>query len=154
MVSLLFNIVEPDSAVFGEKDFQQLCVIQRLVRDLAFPVQIVPGPIVREADGLAMSSRNAYLSDEQRSQAVVLNRSLREAVARVSAGERDCETIVRGIKQRVEEQPLAHIDYVALVDAGTLRPLSGWLPGTARLALAVRFGDTRLIDNILLEPTS
>ncbi len=154
VVSMLFNIVEPDAAVFGEKDFQQLCVIQRMVRDLAFPLTIVPGPIVREPDGLAMSSRNAYLGTDQRSQAVVLNRSLRAAAERVGAGERDCAALVAGVRETIGEQPLAEIDYVELVDAGTLLPVSGQLADPARLAVAVRFGATRLIDNIQLTPAA
>ena len=152
VVGLLFNIVEPDVAVFGDKDFQQLRVIQQMVRDLRFPIEIVGGPIARESDGLAMSSRNAYLSPEQRSQAPALNRTLRWAAAEVSAGWTDTERLRGAIRERIERQPLAEVGYVEVVDAATVEPIAGDIAGPARAAVAVRFGATRLIDNIALTP--
>lgn len=152
VVSILFNQVEPDVAVFGCKDFQQLRVIERMTADLGFPIEIVGGPIVREHDGLAMSSRNAYLTDDQRAQAPALRRALLWAVDAAGAGTMDAADLLRGIRDRIEEQPLAEIDYVALVDADDLQPLEGVVDHAARVAVAVRFGPTRLIDNAPLGP--
>ncbi len=149
VVSKLFNIVQPDRAYFGQKDAQQLAVIRRMVRDLNFPLEIVPMPIVREADGLALSSRNRYLSAEERQQALILNQSLQAAAAAVAAGERDAKKLTDSVRARIQTMPLAEIDYVELVDED-MQPaedISGW----RLLALAVRFGKTRLIDNIVLE---
>jgi len=154
VVSILFHQVEPDLAVFGEKDFQQLQVIQRMTRDLQMPVEIVPGPIVREADGVAMSSRNANLSADERAQAVVLNRSLRWAADQVAAGARDVAALTAAVRERIDAEALAAVDYVEVVDAETLAPVTGSLSSPARMALAVKFPSARLIDNWLLEPVA
>lgn len=153
VVAKLFHIVEPDAAVFGQKDAQQLAVIRRMVRDLDFPVEIVPAPIVREPDGLAMSSRNAYLSAEERAQASVLRRALLEAEGRVRSGEADAAAIRRAMAAVVAGAPLAELDYAEVVDAESLEPLVR-LDRPALAALAVRFGKTRLIDNTLLSSAS
>jgi len=152
VVSILFNQVEPDVAVFGSKDFQQLRVIERMTADLGFPIEIVGGAIVREHDGLAMSSRNAYLTDEQRAQAPALRRALLWAVEAAAAGTMDAAALVQGVRDRIGEQSLAEIDYVELVDADDLQPFSGIVDRPARAAVAVRFGATRLIDNVPLGP--
>ena len=154
VVSLLFNVVEPDVAVFGAKDFQQLRVIEQMVRDLRFPIEIVGGPIVREPDGLAMSSRNAYLQPDERAQAPVLREALLAAAARVAAEGGDAGAVRAAIRARIETQPLAAVDYIDVVDRETLEPLSGPVVREARAAVAVEFGATRLIDNIALLPPS
>ena len=152
VVLKLFNIVRPDVAVFGRKDFQQLQVIRRMVRDLDLVISVVGGPIVREGDGLAMSSRNAYLSPEQRVQALALSQSLELASARMAEGPAEATEILAVVRRHLTARPLADIDYVALVDPEELTPVSGVVIGPALLALAVRFGETRLIDNRVLEP--
>jgi pantoate--beta-alanine ligase len=152
VVAKLFHIVEPDRAYFGRKDAQQLAVIERMTRDLLLPVAIVGCPTVREPDGLACSSRNVYLSAEQRAQAVALSAGLRAAEAAFAAGERDAESLRRAARAPIEAQPLAAIDYVSLADAGTLRELEGLVTGPALLSMAVAFGTTHLIDNTTLEP--
>jgi pantoate--beta-alanine ligase len=146
VVAKLFNILSPDVAVFGEKDFQQLAVIRRMVRDLDFKVEIVGVPTVREADGLACSSRNQYLNAEERKQAAVLHRAL---VAAENLGKKSAKEIADLAREVISEAPLARIDYVELVDAETLQPLEAVRPNSL-LALAVFFGKTRLIDNIVL----
>ena len=150
VVLKLFNLVQPHVAVFGSKDFQQLQVIRRMVRDLAVPVEIIGAPIIREAGGLALSSRNAYLTDEERSQALALNRSLALVEKLFADGERDPGALMAAVREHIEAQPLADIDYVQLVDAEELTPLYGPVDRPAVLALAVRFGRTRLIDNRVL----
>ncbi len=150
VVTKLLNIVAPDVAYFGQKDAQQVAVIRRMVIDLNMDVEIKPVPIVREADGLAMSSRNVYLSAEERQAALVLSRSLRMARERVVAGERDMGALQSAVLEMIQAEPLANIDYVQIVDYDTLEPVSQ-LGGRALLALAVRFGKTRLIDNVVLE---
>lgn len=152
VVSLLFHLVEPDSAVFGEKDYQQLKVIQRLVRDQAFPVEIVPGPLVREPDGVAMSSRNAYLGVEEREQATVLHRSLFWARDQVAAGRPAGPDLAGEVRAHIEESPLADVDYVSLVDDDELTPVVAATHRPTRLAVAVHFGKTRLLDNVRLAP--
>ncbi|MEX2446728.1 MAG: pantoate--beta-alanine ligase, partial [Dehalococcoidia bacterium] len=137
-------------AYFGQKDAQQLMVIRRLARDLRFPVEIIGCPIVREADGLALSSRNVYLSPEERQQALSLSRGLRAAEAAWGDGMRDADALRRCVREEIEAQPLADIDYVSLADAGTLGELDGLVAPPALLSLAVRFGATRLIDNVVL----
>ena len=152
VVTVLLSIVAPDRAYFGEKDAQQLAVIRRLVRDLALPVEVVGCPTVRDPDGLALSSRNVYLSAEERWQALALSAGLAAAQAAFEDGVRDAETLRRIVRDRVEAQPLAQADYVSLADAGTLDELDGELLGDALLSLAVRVGATRLIDNVTLRP--
>ena len=152
VVAKLFNVVLPHVAVFGEKDAQQLRVIRRLVRDLRFPVEIVPGPTVREPDGLAQSSRNQYLTPAQRPQAACLRRALDEAERLFAGGERDPRTIVAAMRARIAEAPDAKIDYVSIVDDETLQPLAGPIVRPALAALAVWVGKPRLIDNAVLRP--
>lgn len=150
VVAKLFNIVLPTRAYFGEKDYQQLQVIKRMVRDLNFPVEIVPMPIVREPDGLAMSSRNQYLAPEERGDALVLGEALDDFRQRVAGGERDALKLAQKMSELIESVPSAEIDYVAVVDAETLEDVAT-LSGRTLAALAVRFGDTRLIDNTVVE---
>ena len=149
VVCALFNLVRADVAVFGEKDAQQLAVIRQMVRDLHIPVEIVPGPTVREADGLAMSSRNAYLSPDERRAATVLHRSLRAAADQIAAGERRGDEVRRRMREVLKSEPLAHVDYVEVVDAESFQPVE-MLSGRLVLPLAVRVGGTRLIDNFQL----
>lgn len=151
VVLKLFNLVRPNVAVFGRKDYQQLAVLRRMVRDLDVDTEVVGMPIVREADGVAMSSRNAYLDAEQRSQASVLHRGLDLAERLVAQGERGVEAILSSVADRIREQSLADIDYVELVDADSLATICD-LERPGVLALAVRFGNTRLIDNRVLTP--
>jgi len=152
VVSKLFNIVKPDVAYFGQKDAQQVAVIQRMVADLNLDLEIVPVPTVREPDGLAMSSRNTYLSPAERQAALVLSRSLAMARDLVMAGERNMSALAAAIRAMIAEEPLAEIDYVEIVDYAALQPVER-LERRALAALAVRFGKTRLIDNITLEPS-
>jgi pantoate--beta-alanine ligase len=149
VVTKLFNIVQPDYAFFGMKDAQQVAVITQMVRDLNMPVEVVPCPIIREADGLAMSSRNVYLSDEERKQALVLSRSLKKAQEMVERGARDVTALREAITAIIQESPLAEIDYIEIRSYPELAPLTE-LRGSCLIALAVRFGRTRLIDNIML----
>jgi pantoate--beta-alanine ligase len=149
VVAKLFNILSPGAAVFGEKDFQQLAIIRRMVRDLNFGIEIIGVPTVREGNGLACSSRNQYLSKEERVEAPVLRKALLAASAQARAGEKSAKTIIHGARQLIDEAPRARIDYVELVDAENLRPLETVRPDSL-LALAVFFGKTRLIDNIWL----
>ncbi len=145
VVAKLFNILQPDAAVFGEKDFQQLAIIRRMVRDLNYKIDIVAMPTVREEDGLACSSRNAYLNSEERNQAAVLRKAL---LAAKDSGKKLAKDIVDLTRKIVGEAPLARIDYVDLVDADTLQPIESVKPNSL-IALAVFFGKTRLIDNIV-----
>ena len=149
VVAKLFNILRPDIAVFGEKDFQQLAIIRRMVRDLNFPVEIVGVPTVRESDGLAMSSRNQYLNTEERAQATVIRRALLQAATDAKKGEHSAANIVRRIRETIKGAPLARVDYVELVDSLTMQSVSEVRPGSL-VAVAVFFGKTRLIDNILI----
>ncbi len=149
VVAKLFNILLPNVAIFGEKDFQQLTIIRRMVRDLNFPVKIASVDTVREPDGLAFSSRNKYLGTEERSQAPVLCTGLTKGVELVQAGETSVNRIDAAIRSIIEMAPLARIDYIEVVDAETLQPLDTVRPNS-RLVLAVFFGKTRLIDNIQL----
>jgi pantoate--beta-alanine ligase len=151
VVTKLLAIVGPDLAYFGEKDFQQLAVIKRMVRDLDLPVKVVGAPIVRECDGLAMSSRNVYLSAEERAAAPVLYRALRGAETLALDGERDVRLIEDEMRTTVEAEPLASLDYAVVVDAATLEPLDELGTRPARALVAVRLGATRLIDNIAVE---
>ncbi len=149
VVAKLFNILAPDVAIFGEKDFQQLVIIRRMVRDLNFPVTIVGVPTVREDDGLAYSSRNQYLNAEERKQATVLRGSLLKAVELARAGEASGAKIVSIVRDMIATAPRARVDYVEFVDAETLQPREKVQPNSL-LAVAVFFGKTRLIDNIRL----
>jgi pantoate--beta-alanine ligase len=149
VVLKLFNIVQPDAAYFGQKDAQQARLILQLVRDLDVPVQIRVCPIVREPDGLALSSRNRYLDAEQRRHATVLYRALQEARDLIERGERDPIRVRRSLAERVAATPGAVLDYAEVVAADTLRPPDR-LGGEVLLALAVNFGSTRLIDNLLV----
>jgi pantoate--beta-alanine ligase len=147
VVAKLFHLVMPDKAYFGQKDAQQVAVIQQMVKDLDFDLQVVVCPIKREADGLAMSSRNTYLSPRQRSDAVVLFQSLAEAQQMIASGERSALAVARSIETRIKPVQDAVIDYISVVDAETLTDLER-LEGKILIALAVKFGKTRLIDNI------
>ena len=151
VVAKLFNIVAPTRAYFGEKDAQQVAVIRRLVRDLDLPVEVVACPTVREADGLALSSRNVRLSPAQRAAAPVLHRALRAAQSLAAAGGRDAERLRAAVRAVVASEPLADLDYVSVADPGSLEELSR-LDGPALLSLAARFGPVRLIDNLVLAP--
>lgn len=149
VVLKLFNIVQPHRAYFGMKDYQQMVLIRRMVEDLNLPVEIVPCPIVREPDGLAMSSRNMYLTPEQRQAATVLFRSMQWAQAQVNAGERDAHSIREGVLNMIQSEPLVRVDYVEVVHPETFEPMET-IDDHALLALAVYLGQTRLIDNCLL----
>ncbi len=150
VVLQLFNIVQPDMAYFGQKDAQQARVIDRMIRDLHVPVRLRVLPIVREPDGLALSSRNQYLDAQQRQNAVALSRALEEVQLRVELGERDPAALVKLLTERIAGTPGAVLDYAAVVDGETLQPATQ-LAGNILVALAVRFGATRLIDNLVLE---
>jgi pantoate--beta-alanine ligase len=152
IVLKLFNLTQADRAYFGQKDAQQVSVIETMVRDLNVPVTVIRAPIVREADGLALSSRNVYLTPEQRRDALILSRSLQAAREAVDAGERDVTALRRLVTDMITEQSGGVIDYVEIVEAGNLKALER-LSGRVLLALAVKFGSTRLIDNIVLEVT-
>jgi pantoate--beta-alanine ligase len=147
----LFTICRPHRAYFGQKDYQQSLVVKRLVADLNLDLEIVLLPTVREPDGLALSSRNVLLGPAEREQAVVLSRSLSRAQAAVRAGERDAERVRRAIEGEIRTAPLAVQEYVGICDPETLEPLER-IPGRAVALVAARFGTTRLIDNMLLEP--
>lgn len=150
VVAKLFNLVEPDKAYFGQKDAQQAAVIIKMAKELNMNVSIITCPIVREADGLAMSSRNVYLNREERKAALVLSKSLFEAEAAIRTGERNAEKVLAGILAKINGESLADIDYVAVVDAATLEDVRQ-IKGKVLLAMAVKFGKTRLIDNISVE---
>ncbi|HZO89259.1 MAG TPA: pantoate--beta-alanine ligase [Chthonomonadaceae bacterium] len=152
VVTKLFNIVQPDRAYFGQKDYQQLLLIERLVRDLNIPTTIVPVPTVREPDGLAMSSRNAYLSPEERRAATVLYRALQRAEELVKAGATDPVQVQAELEALIASEPLAQSDYVALVHPDTLQPVTTLADAVTLVALAVRIGKVRLIDNALIAP--
>ena len=149
VVAKLFHMLSPDAAVFGEKDFQQLAIIRRMVRDLNFPVEIIAVPTVREADGLACSSRNRYLDPAEREQATVLRRALQTAQELAGQGESSAAAILASAREMIATAPLARIDYLELVNAETLQPIEIVRPNSL-IALAVFFGPTRLIDNIRL----
>jgi pantoate--beta-alanine ligase len=150
VVTKLFTATWPDRAYFGQKDAQQVRVIRRLVTDLLLPVEIVICPIVREPDGLALSSRNVYLSPEEREQALALSRGLQRAEAAWNDGLRNPDVLRGLVFGEIEAQPLASIDYISLADAETLEECFGRVPGDGLLSVAVRFGATRLIDNVTL----
>jgi len=150
VVNKLFHLVEPDRAYFGQKDAQQVMVIKQMVRDLNMNVEIVNAPIVREDDGLAMSSRNVYLSTAERKAATVLSRSLQGAEQAVNNGETDALTLRKQITEKIKSDSMADIDYVEILSIPDLEPIQV-LHGQVLIALAVRFGKTRLIDNTIVE---
>lgn len=150
VVCKLFHIVMPDRAYFGQKDAQQLAVIRRMVRDLDLDIQIVGCPIIREEDGLAKSSRNTYLSREERKAALVLSRAVFLGEDLMKKGERDADTILAAMRSLIGEEPLAKIDYVEMVDADSIEPLAR-ARGRVLTAMAVYIGTTRLIDNFIME---
>ncbi len=149
VVAKLFNAFTPDKAYFGQKDAQQVVVVQQVVRDLNFPLEVVVCPIVREPDGLALSSRNVYLNPEERRAAAVLYRALSAAKAKYDAGERDAEMLRAALSSTIAAEPLAREEYVSAADPDTLAELDQVEKG-ALLSMAVRIGKTRLIDNMLL----
>ena len=154
VVLKLLNITQCDVAVFGEKDYQQLAIIRRMVADFNVPVHILGHPIVREPDGLAMSSRNAYLTSGQRTEALALNEALLLARQAWQAGERQASVISRLMTDRIQHAPSAQIDYVRVVDTVSLKPVAEACGDSILCALAVRFGHTRLIDNTVLHSAS
>jgi len=151
VVAKLFHIVAPDRAYFGEKDAQQLALIERMVADLNFPIDIVPVPTVREPDGLAISSRNARLTSEERAAAPIIHRALQQACRRVGEGVRCSSEIRRIAVEMLAQEPRARLEYVEVVDPRTMAPVET-VAGRVRIAAAVWFGRTRLIDNVLAEP--
>ena len=150
VVAKLLHIVQPNRAYFGQKDAQQLVVVRRMVRDLHLDVEIVPLPTVREPDGLAMSSRNVYLSPQEREAALVLSKALQQAEQRFAGGERDGERLRTAMRELIGQEPLAQLDYVSVADVETLQELE-LVEGAALASLAVRIGRTRLIDNVILQ---
>ena len=149
VLARLFHLVGASHAYFGQKDAQQVAVVRRMVRDLAFPVEIVACPILREPDGLAMSSRNVYLDPKERQAALCLSQALRAAVSAVEDGERSVDRILQAMRERIAREPLATLDYVAVVDDDTFREIDE-LTGSARALVAARVGRARLIDNTAL----
>ncbi|MBS1769601.1 MAG: pantoate--beta-alanine ligase [Acidobacteria bacterium] len=150
VVTILFNTIRPDIAFFGQKDAQQVAVIERLTRDLGFEMEIAVMPTVREASGLAMSSRNERLSDEGREKAVVLINSLREAKKAFKNGERNAADLAQIVRTTIEEEPSAELDYVAIVDRETLQSIEKIGDSEALIAAAIKIDDIRLIDNVIL----
>lgn len=153
VVAKLFQIVSPHVAVFGQKDFQQALLIRRMVHDLDFDVEVLVSPIVREPDGVAMSSRNVYLSTAERVQAVSLSQALRLAEALIAAGEHSAAVLIGAMTERISREPDARIEYVSVANANTLQPQEHLTKGTPTvIALAVRVGNTRLLDNVVVTP--
>ncbi len=150
VVTILFNTMRPDYAFFGQKDAQQVAVIKRLTKDLGFDTEIVVGKIIREESGLAMSSRNSLLSAEQRAKAVVIYQALREAKIAAKNGERNAVRIAEIVRGKIESEPLAQLDYVAVVNNETLEPVEKIGEDAVLIAVAARFGKVRLIDNTIL----
>ena len=150
VVTKLFNIVTPDRAYFGEKDAQQLAIIKRLVRDLNIDVEVIGCPIVREEDGLAKSSRNTYLSEEERDAATILNKALTLAKSKIQDGERKAENIIKIIENKIDEEKLAKIDYIEVVDSFSMENVKE-ISKSVLVAVAVFIGKTRLIDNFTYE---
>jgi len=153
VVAILLSIVRPDVAFFGQKDAQQAAVLKRMVRDLAFDTKVVVLPIVREQSGLALSSRNAYLSEEEKRAATVLHRGLSEAESAYENGERDGARLLQLVRSTIAAESLARVDYISLNDAETFKPLEHIGERPALLSLAVYLGKTRLIDNMVLGQT-
>lgn len=150
VVTILFNTVRPDFAYFGQKDAQQLAVVKRLTRDLGFEMEIVERPTVREASGLALSSRNALLSEEDRAKAAIVYQALRDAKTAFKKGERNALKLTEVVQKTIAEQPVARIDYIAVVDRENLQPIDKIGDSEAMVAVAVFIGNVRLIDNIIL----
>lgn len=150
IVTILFNTIRPDYAFFGRKDAQQAAIIKRLTRDLGYETEIVVMPTIREESGLAMSSRNVYLSDEEKSAAAVIYQSLRAAKIAFKEGERNAGRLAQIVTDKISAEPLAQIDYVAIVDAETFQPVEKVDDKPVLIAVAARFGKTRLIDNTIL----
>jgi len=150
VLTKLFNIVTPNRAYFGQKDAQQLAVVKRFVRDLNFDIEIIGCPIVREDDGLAKSSRNTYLSPEERKAAVILSKSLKAGKALIEAGERSSKKVIDEITKVLNTEPLARIDYVSVVDNVNIQPIDT-IKGEVLVAIAVYIGTTREIDNFIIE---
>jgi pantoate--beta-alanine ligase len=153
VVAKLFQIIEPDAAFFGQKDAAQVAIIRRMVRDLNVPVEIIVGPIVREPDGLAMSSRNAYLDPQQRKQALVLFRSLMLVKKSVDQGEHSAAKLIAAAREEIAAEAAARLDYFEIVNPDTLDPVED-TSGGALAAVAAYFGATRLIDNVLLSTSN
>ena len=151
VVSKLFNLAQPDKAYFGQKDAQQAQVLKRMVKDLFFPLEIRVMPIVREADGLAKSSRNVYLNKAERSAAVILSKALAKAKAAFEAGERDSAKLIALVAEMIQTEPLSNIDYVEMYQLPDLTPAEKTITTDHLLAVAVKFGTTRLIDNVVLQ---
>ena len=151
VVTKLFAITAPDLAFFGEKDYQQLAVLKRMARDLDLPVKVIGCPIVRECDGLAMSSRNRYLSRDERAAATALYRALRSAETLALDGERDARVLEEAMRSQIDIEPLVELDYAVVADAATLATLDVLGAAPARALIAARLGATRLIDNLALE---
>jgi pantoate--beta-alanine ligase len=153
IVAKLFNITLPHVAVFGQKDGQQVVVVRKMVADMNIPVELIVVPTVREADGLAMSSRNVYLSKEQRAEAPALFQALSQAKLRIESGVRSASAVIEEIRNSITVRSSGLIDYVSLADSSSLAEVDAVLPGKpVMISLAVRFGATRLIDNIIVEP--
>lgn len=151
VVLKFFNIIKPDRAYFGQKDAQQLAVIKRMVADLNVDVEIIGCPIIRESDGLAKSSRNTYLSSEERQAALILSKSLKLGRGLIDNGETDAKKIIKAISDNIKTEPLAKIDYVDVVDFSTITPVDQIIGGSTLVAIAVYIGKTRLIDNFITE---
>jgi len=151
VVSKLFHIIEPDVAFFGQKDAAQVAIIRRMVRDLNMPVEIEVGAIVREPDGLALSSRNAYLNPEERKSALIVHRSLQQSQTLFEEGERNSAKLIAAGKQEFARKPNARLDYFEIVDPDSLEPIS-LISNRALIAVAAFIGNTRLIDNIIVDP--
>lgn len=149
VVGKLFNIVQPNRAYFGQKDAQQLAIIKRMVRDLNFDLEIVGCPIIREPDGLAKSSRNTYLNAEERKAALILSKAIKLGKEMVENGERNAQTVIKAMTDKINSEPLARIDYVNVVDALSIEPLEV-IKGEVLVAIAVYIGKTRLIDNFII----
>ena len=150
VITIFFNTIRPDFAFFGQKDAQQVAVIKRLTQDLGFDTEIIVSPIVREESGLAMSSRNSLLSDEERQRASIIYQALREAKFAAKEGERNAVRLAEIVRQTIESEPLALVDYVAVVDNESLEPIDKIGENPALIAVAVRFGKIRLIDNTVI----
>lgn len=150
VVAKLFNIVTPDKAFFGQKDAQQLAIIRRMVRDMSYGIEIVGCPIIREEDGLAKSSRNTYLNDEERKAALILSKSIFLGQKMVEDGEHDANKVVDAMVANINTEPMAKIDYVSAVDGVTMMPVDK-IEGCVLVAMAVNIGKTRLIDNFIVE---